>query len=212
MNIAVAEQYFSFDRLTARSTSALFSFTVATEAVNDGAKVAVPNLGKGRGQNDPYNGLYKLGNRVMAAMKSVLGWDGTAANWPSYVVIDLMTMDFGDPPGKSFCVVKGGKCEMGQSTLQAAYDLASAWNMPYGAIEVTPMIGGNDNQDEHFTLPDVDTVASFALSQGLGGVHYWAWDRDAPCAKGPDRDDCNSMGKDTEVYGYIDRFVHDGLK
>jgi len=109
-------------------------------------------------------------------------------------------------------VVDGGKCQMGQSTLQAAYNQVSAWNMPYAGVEVTPMIGGNDNKDEHFLLADVDTVSAFALANGLAGVHYWAWDRDAPCAKGPAKDNCNSMGASTKRYGYIDRFVADGLK
>jgi hypothetical protein len=189
-----------------------FSFTIATEAVNNGGSVAVANLGTGKGANDDYNGLNNTGNTVMAAIKSVLGWDGTAAHWPSYVKIDLMTMDFGDPPQKSFCVVSGGKCQMGQSTLQAAYNQVSVWKMPFSGVEVTPMIGGNDNTDEKFQLTDVDTVASFALSKGLGGVHYWAWDRDAPCATGAAKDNCNSMGNNTARYGYIDRFVADGLK
>jgi hypothetical protein len=189
-----------------------FSFTVATEAVNDGASMAVEGLGRGRGANDDYNGLDRIGNDVMAAVKSVLGWDGTAAHWPSYVTIDLMTMDFGDPPQKAFCVVSGGKCQMGQSTLQAAYNQVSVWNMPLTGVEVTPMIGGNDTTDEKFQLLDVDTVSAFALSRGLGGVHYWAWDRDTPCAKGAARDNCNSMGNGTARYGYVDRFVADGLK
>src|SRR6185312_10410029 len=46
-----------------------FSFTIATEAVNDGARTAVANLGKGRGQDDPYNGLDAIGDRVMSAVK-----------------------------------------------------------------------------------------------------------------------------------------------
>ena len=189
-----------------------FSFTIATEAVSNGSSMAVPNLGTGQGANDDYNGLDPIGNNVMAAVRSVLGWDGTAAHWPSYVKIDLMTMDFGDPPQKAFCVVSGGKCQMGQSTLQAAYNQVSVWKMPYSGVEVTPMIGGNDTTDEKFLLTDVDTVSSFALSKGLGGVHYWAWDRDAPCAVGAAKDNCNSMGKNTARYGYIDRFVADGLK
>jgi len=189
-----------------------FEFTLATEAVNDGASMAVANLGSGRGANDDYNGLNRIGNDVMAAVRSILGWDGTAAHWPSYVTIDLMTMDFGDPPQKAFCVVSGGKCQMGQSTLQAAYNQVSVWNMPFSGVEVTPMIGGNDTTDEKFKLADVDTVSGFALSKGLGGVHYWAWDRDVPCAKGAARDDCNSMGNNTSRYGYVDRFVADGLK
>jgi len=84
--------------------------------------------------------------------------------------------------------------------------------MPYSGVEVTPMIGGNDVTDEKFKLGDLDTVSRFALSTGLGGVHYWAWDRDAPCAKGAARNDCNSMGRKTARYGYVDRFVSDGPK
>jgi hypothetical protein len=195
-----------------RYPSLRFQFTLATEAVNDGASKAVANLGSGRGANDDYNGLNRIGNDVMAAVRSVIGWDGTAAHWPSYVTIDLMTMDFGDPPQKSFCVVSSGKCQMGESTLQAAYNQVSVWNMPFSGVEVTPMIGGNDTRDEKFLLADVDTVSRFAFSTGLGGVHYWAWDRDAPCAKGAAHDNCNSMGNNTARYGYVDRFVTDGLK
>ncbi|HEX4510095.1 MAG TPA: glycosyl hydrolase, partial [Burkholderiaceae bacterium] len=86
-----------------------FSFTIATEAVNQGGSVAVPGLGRGRGAQDPYNGLDGIGDEVMASVRSVLGWDGSAAHWPAYVFIDLMTMDFG-PAKKAYCVVKGGKC------------------------------------------------------------------------------------------------------
>lgn len=189
-----------------------FSFTIATEGVSNGSTTAVSGLGKGKGASDPYNGLNSTGNAVMAAVKSVLGWDGTAAHWPSYVTIDLMTMDFGDPPQKSFCVVASGACQMGQSTVQAAYNQASVWNMPYSAIEVVDMIGGNDSTDEKFQLTDVDIVAGFAKSVGLGGVHYWAWDRDRPCAKGAARDNCNSMGSSPGIYGYVNRYVADGLK
>lgn len=188
-----------------------FSFTIATEAVNNGGTTAVANLGTGKGASDPYNGLDGTGNSVMSAIKSVLGWDGTAANWPSYVTINLMTMDFG-PAQKAYCVVSGGKCQMGQSSVQAAYNQVSAWKMPYSGVEITPMLGGNDTKDELFQLTDVDTLSSFALSKGLGGVHYWAWDRDTPCATGAAKDNCNSMGTNTKKYGYIDRFVADGLK
>ena len=42
--------------------------------------------------------------------------------WPSYVTVNLMTMDYGAPaPG--VCVVSGGACDMGQSAIQAAYNL-----------------------------------------------------------------------------------------
>jgi len=45
---------------------------------------------------------------------------------------------------------------MGESAVQAAYDLQSAWNVPAANTELTSMIGRNDNFDEQFTLADVD--------------------------------------------------------
>ena len=72
--------------------------------------------------------------------------------------------------------------------------------------------GGNDTTDEKFQLADVDTVSTFAQSKGLGGVHYWAWDRDRSCATGAAKDNCNSMGSSVGTYAYINRFVADGLK
>ena len=96
---------------------------------------------------------------------------------------NLMTMDYGSP-SSGVCVVSGGTCEMGQSAIQAAYNLHDHWGVPYSNIELTPMIGGNDASSEQFTLGDADTVAQFAIAQGLAGVHYWSYDRDVDCARG----------------------------
>ncbi len=126
-------------------------------------------------------------------MKSVLGFNGSASTWPSYLTVNLMTMDYG-APSAGVCVVSGGACQMGQSSLQAAYNLHDHWGIPYSAIELTPMIGQNDASSEQFTLQDADTVAHFAISQGLGGVHYWSYDRDTDCAAGSASATCNSMG------------------
>ena len=59
---------------------------------------------------------------------------------------------------------------MGLSAIQAAKTLNSQFGIPFSKIELTPMIGGNDVQDEIFTLADVDTISSFALSNGLALV------------------------------------------
>jgi chitinase len=72
------------------------------------------------------------------------------------------------------------------------------------------MIGGNDNQAEHFTLPDVDTVAAFAIANKLAGVHYWSYDRDTDCPPGPASATCNTIGN-AGTHGYLDRFLADGL-
>jgi hypothetical protein len=101
-------------------------------------------------------------------------------SWPSYLTVNLMTMDYG-APGPGVCVVAGGVCDMGQSAIQAAYNLHDKWGVPYANIELTPMIGGNDVSSEHFELTDADTIVTFAVSHGLAGIHYWSYDRDTDC-------------------------------
>jgi hypothetical protein len=147
----------------------------------------------------------------MAAVESTFGFNGSAATWPSYVTVNVMTMDYGSP-SDGVCVVSGGACEMGQSALQAAYNLHDKWGVPYASIELTPMIGHNDASGEAFTLQDADTVASFARSQGLAGVHYWSYDRDVDCPVGAASATCNSMGNGyAGARGYLSRFLKDGL-
>jgi chitinase len=108
--------------------------------------------------------------------------------------IDLMTMDFGSTSAGN-CVVVNGVCEMGQSAVQASELLHSGFGVPYNQIELTPMIGGNDTQSEVFTIGDVSTVAAYALSKGLGGIHFWSFDRDNDCGPGSASPTCNSYGQ-----------------
>ena len=92
-----------------------------------------------------------------------------------------------------------------------AYNLADHWGVPYAAIELTSMIGGNDTQSEQFTLPDADTVAAFAVARGLAGVHYWSYDRDVDCPPGAASPTCNSIGN-AGTRGYLQRFLAHGLR
>jgi hypothetical protein len=102
---------------------------------------------------------------------------------------------------------------MGQSAIQAAYNLHDRWGVPYANVELTPMIGGNDVESEQFTLADVDTMASFALGRGLAGVHYWSFDRDTDCATGAASATCNSLGVGgAGALGFLKRFLGDGLR
>jgi len=182
-----------------------FSLTLATLANNDGASTA---MSLGSAAQDSFN---TYGDETLMAVKSTLGFDGTAATWPSYVTVDLMTMDYGSA-SQGVCVVSNGACDMGQSALQAAYNLHDVWGVPYANIELTPMIGGNDATTEQFKLGDVDTVAAFALSQGLAGVHYWSYDRDTDCAQGSASPTCNTMGAGyAGAHGYLARFLSAGL-
>ncbi len=180
-----------------------FSLTLATLADNAGDATA---KSLGAGAPDSFN---SFGDNTLAAVKSVLGFDGTAATWPSYVTVNLMTMDYGSP-SKNVCVVANSLCQMGQSALQAAYNLHDHFGVPYSNIELTPMIGGNDAQDEKFTLDDVDTVSQFAIAQGLAGVHHWSYDRDDDCSDTYASPTCNSIGN-AGTYGYLKRFLAAGM-
>ncbi len=114
-----------------------FSLTLATLANNNGASTA---QSLGSGAPDSFN-VY--GDGSLAAVQSTFGFNGSASSWPSYLTVDLMTMDYGSP-SDGVCVVSGGACQMGQSALQAAYNLHDHWGVPFANIELTPMIGGND--------------------------------------------------------------------
>src|SRR5690606_28426281 len=97
-----------------------WSLTLATLANNEGSPTAV-SLGAAAPsrfniKRDP----------PLEAVKARLGFDGTAATWPSYVTVNLMTMDYG-APGPGVCVVNGGLCDMGQSAIQAAHNLHDHW-------------------------------------------------------------------------------------
>ena len=134
-----------------------FSFTLATLGASDGS----------------YGGVNSLGNEVVQA---VLG-----SSLKNYV-INLMTMDFGSA-SSSVCVVVSGSCEMAQSAIQAVKNLEHTYGIPASKIAVTPMIGLNDNTSETFTAADVDTLTSYAKSNGLAGLHFWSLDRDTPCTR-----------------------------
>jgi chitinase len=180
-----------------------WQLTLATLAGNDGSTTAV-SLGSAA----PSSFNIK-GDQTLMAVKSKLRFDGTEKTWPSYVTVNLMVMDYG-APSKNVCVVSGGLCDMGQSAIQAAYNLHDHWGVPFSNIELTPMIGGNDVQDEHFSLEDTDQMVAFALERKLAGVHYWSYDRDVDCPKGPASPICNSLGG-IGPHGFLTRFITNGM-
>src|SRR6202453_3569572 len=159
-----------------------FSFTLATLGASDGS----------------YGGVNSLRNEVVQA---VLG-----SSLKNYV-INLMTMDFGSA-SSSVCVVVSGSCEMGQSSIQAVKNLENTYGIPASKIAVTPMIGLNDNTSENFTTADVDTLTSYAVSNGLAGLHFWSFDRDTPCSDDYASPTCNSISSTTPLE-YTNRFLSD---
>jgi hypothetical protein len=163
-----------------------FSLTIATLANTDGSE-----------------SLNSTGVTVVNAVTTVFG------TIPSFVTINLMTMDYGGP-SQFVCVVASGTCDMGQSAIQAARNLNARHAIPFANIEITPMIGGNDVQSNVFKLTDVNTVASFVLGNHLAGVHFWSYDRDVDCPPGSASPTCNSIGG-AGAHGFLKRFQSAGL-
>jgi hypothetical protein len=168
---------------TAQSTypNLRFSFTLAT-------------LGAAGGSNQ----LNILGTQALQAIQTVgLSWDN--------LFINLMVMDYGS--GSSVCVMgSNGKCDMTASAIAAAESMHTYWNVPYSSIELTPMIGGNDTPSNIFTLADTSSLSQYALSKGLGGMHFWSLDRDTDCPSGSASATCNSYGT-AGVLGFSNAFI-----
>lgn len=168
-----------------------FSLTLATLANTDGGE--------------------SFNEKGVAVIQAALDAFGGAL--PSYVTVNLMTMDYGSASA-AVCVVEGegdaARCDMGRSAIQAAQNLETNWAVPLSNIELTPMIGGNDVQSNVFSLDDADTVAGFAIENALAGVHYWSYDRDIDCPPGPASPVCNSLGG-AGAHGFLQRFQGAGL-
>jgi len=154
-----------------------FSFTLATSADSSGG----------------YGNLNSVGMSVVNA--------ALAAKLKFYV--NLMVMDYGSATQYN-CYVSNGKCDMAQSAIQAVTNLEHSFPQIAPAyIEVTPMIGDNDVQDEIFSMADATTLAKYVIANGLGGYHFWSLDRDTPCAAGTKyvSNTCNNAANAT-VLGY----------
>jgi len=92
-------------------------------------------------------------------------------------------MDYGEAIPRNW-VVSAGVCDMGRSAIQAARNMHVLYGLPMSRIELTPMIGVNDVVSNVFTLDDARLLAGFVRDHGLGGLHFWSLDRDAPCEPG----------------------------
>ena len=75
--------------------------------------------------------------------------------------------------------------------------------------DITLELGGH--KTETFTAADVDTLTSYAKSNGLAGLHFWSLDRDTPCATTTTyaSPTCNSVSGTTALE-YTNRFLNDG--
>ncbi|QNK01979.1 carbohydrate-binding protein [Dyella telluris] len=160
-----------------------FSFTLATLGASDGS----------------YGGVNSLGDMVVQAIK--------ASSLTNYT-INLMTMDYGSSAASYLCVVSGSSCDMGQSAIQAAINLEHTYGISPNKIELTPMIGMNDATSENFSIANADTITSYAVANGLAGIHFWSLDRDTPCSQSYASATCNSVPSSTPLQ-YTKRFLSD---
>jgi chitinase len=114
------------------------------------------------------------GQRVMKAI---------AAAGISNYYINLMVMNFGEASPYN-CVVVAKRCDMVASALQAARNLNQRYGVPMNRIELTPLLGVNDDTFNVFSLDDAQRLAQAVRSAGLGGLHFWSINRDVSCPVG----------------------------
>jgi hypothetical protein len=157
-----------------------FSFTVAT-------------LGAATTGSD----LNSLGDLVMSEISRL----GLGGNY----YVDLMAFDYGGA-SSGVCVVSGVNCDMAQSAIAAAESLHSHFGTPYSHIELCLMIGQADSgATETLSLANVDTLVAWGKSVGLGGFHFWSFDRDQPSGSSSATGD----GTGNPPLAYANRFDSD---
>jgi len=141
--------------------------------------------------------LNGTGNLVMSEISRL----GLGGNY----YVDLMAFDYGGVSSGT-CVVSGSVCDMAQSAIAAAESLHSNFGTPYSHIELCLMIGQADSgASETLSLANVDTVVAWAKSVGLGGIHYWSFDRDVPSASST----ANGDGTSNPALAYTKEFASD---
>lgn len=114
--------------------------------------------------------------------------------------INLMVMDYYG----SGCPYSS--CNMGTAAVQAATSVNTVDKVPYSKMELTPMIGKNDDPTS-FTLADVDTLTNFAKANGVAGIHWWSFDRDTPCPDSTtDLALCNG-GTSPSTWAFTNKFI-----
>jgi hypothetical protein len=141
--------------------------------------------------------LNSLGDLVMSEISRL----GLGGNY----YIDLMAFDYGSVSSNN-CVVSGSNCDMAQSAIAAAESLHSNFGTPYSHIELCLMIGQADSgATETLSLANVETIAAWANSVGLGGIHYWSFDRDEPSSSSSSTGD----GTSNPALAYNNAFTSD---
>jgi hypothetical protein len=94
--------------------------------------------------------------------------------------VNIMAMDYGNgfnQPGNNMgqLAIDAATSTHGQlMTLYPSLSSQQAWSM----LEVTPLIGINDDPAEIFTLANAQQLTAFAQQNGIGGLSMWELPRD----------------------------------
>jgi chitinase len=124
----------------------------------------------------------------------------------TFNIVNLMVMDYGGPDS-----------QMGQEAINAANGLhgqlqqiflnkssSQLWSM----VGLTPMIGKNDSSGEVFSLSNASQVLSFAQSNKIGELSFWAVSRDNGGCPGEtgngSSDTCSGISQSN--YAFLDTF------
>jgi hypothetical protein len=100
---------------------------------------------------------------------------------------------------------------MNLSAQQAAKNLSKYYNIPLSNIELTPMIGVNDTVTNIVSLTNASNIATWTKANGLAGLHYWSFDRDASCVNAYATTTCsssvNGVPMQTSALQYLSAFA-----
>lgn len=125
--------------------------------------------------------------------------------------VNLMVMDYGNSAAVCVMNAAGTNCDMNLSAQQAAKNLSKYYNIPLSNIELTPMIGVNDTTSNIVSLANATSIASWSKANGLAGVHYWSFDRDASCVNAYATTTCsssvNGVPMQTSALQYLNAFA-----
>lgn len=125
--------------------------------------------------------------------------------------VNLMVMDYGNSSAVCVMNTAGTNCDMNLSAQQAAKNLSKYYNIPLSNIELTPMIGVNDTVTNLVSLANATSIASWSKANGLAGLHYWSFDRDASCINAYATTTCsssvNGVPMQTSALQYLSAFA-----
>lgn len=119
--------------------------------------------------------------------------------------VNIMAMDYGPAYANDMGEYAIQAATALHGTLKSLYPTASDASL-WKRIEVTPMIGINDVNLEHFTLENAQRLKQWAEEVGLGGLSIWSIARDKPCDNKWASPICSGEGQQSTDYEFSQIF------